>query len=137
MFDEPIPEVDMIKVAKNAEVQRRAILGFAPRIGLVIVDHGDLDRIDNFYLECQKYRDYYRDPHHKLHKPPRFRLHQGKCAIKLDHSVQELTRPIQWVQEKQPVVYPLSRDTAMRLGMPMTPMIRGTFDRKTSIAYKR
>ncbi|XP_017022543.1 uncharacterized protein [Drosophila kikkawai] len=137
MINEPIPEVDMLSVSKNAEVQRRAILGFAPRIGLTTVDYGELDRIDDFYLECQKYRDFYRDPHNKLHKPPRFRLHQGKCAIKLDHSVEELTRPILWTTEKQPVVYPLSGDTSMNLGIPIPPMIRGTYDRSSSIAFKR
>ncbi|KAH8357261.1 hypothetical protein KR200_009149 [Drosophila serrata] len=137
MINETIPEVDMLKVSKNAEVQRRAILGFAPRIGLTIVDYGDLDRIDNFYLESQKYRDYYRDPHNKLHKPLRFSLHQGKCAIKLDTSVEQLTRPIIWTTERQPLVYPLSGDTAMHLGMSIPPMIRGTHAKSSSIAFKR
>ncbi|KAH8335232.1 hypothetical protein KR067_005832 [Drosophila pandora] len=137
MINEPIPEVDMLKVATNADVQRRAILGFAPRIGMVIVDYDDLDRIDNFYLQCQKYRDYYRDPHHKIHKPTRFRQHQGKCAIRLDRTVEELTQPIRWVEERKPVVYPEVRSTSMRLGVPLMPQILGRYDKCTSMAYKR
>ncbi|XP_016967594.1 uncharacterized protein LOC108036120 [Drosophila biarmipes] len=137
MRNEPIPEVDMRTVAQNAEVQRKGILGFAPRVGMVIVDYDDLDRIDNFYLESQKYRDYFRDPHNMLHKPPRFRQHQGKCGIKLDHSVYHLTQPILWVEERQPLVYPLSKDTAMRLGMPITPMIRGRHDKSSSVSFLR
>ncbi|XP_052853828.1 uncharacterized protein LOC128263142 [Drosophila gunungcola] len=135
MINEPIPEVDMRIVAQNAELQRRAILGFAPRIGLSIVDYDDLDRIDNFYLECQKFRDYYRDPHNKLHKPSRFRQHQGKCGIKLDHSVQHLTQPIRWVEEQRPLVYPLSKDSALRLGMPIPPMISGRYDKSSSLSF--
>ncbi|XP_068140708.1 unconventional myosin-Vb [Drosophila tropicalis] len=89
------PEVDMLQVSKSSQVQRRAILGFAPRIGLKVVDYGDLDRIDNFYLESQKYRDYYRDPNNQIKKPQRFTIHQGKCGIKLDHSVELLRQPIE------------------------------------------
>ncbi|XP_016979646.1 uncharacterized protein LOC108044983 [Drosophila rhopaloa] len=135
MINEPIPEVDMRIVARNAEVQRRGILGFAPRIGLSIVDYDDLDRIDSFYLQSQKFRDYYRDPHNRLHKPPRFQRHQGKCGIKLDHSVGHLTQPIRWVEEQRPLVYPLSKDTATRLGMPISPMIRGRHDKSSSLSY--
>jgi len=135
MRKEPIPEVDMRMVAKNAEVHRRGILGFAPRIGLVNVDYDDLDRIDNFYLETQRYRDYYRDPHNILHKPERFRQHQGKCSIKLDTSVQNLTRPIRWVKEKMPVLYPPSRDTAMMLGTPISSRIIGQYNKSTCASF--
>ncbi|XP_017060615.1 uncharacterized protein LOC108100973 [Drosophila ficusphila] len=137
MNKEPIPEVDMWQVAKNAEVQRRAILGFAPRIGLVIVDYDDLDRIDSIYLQCQKLRDYYRDPHNKLHKPTGFQPHRRKCGIKVDQSVQHLTQPIRWVEERRPVVYPFPRDTSMNLGSPIVPMISGRYSKSSSVSYVR
>ncbi|XP_043652353.1 uncharacterized protein LOC122619454 [Drosophila teissieri] len=137
MIKEPIPEVDMRMVAKNAEAHRRGILGFAPRIAMLTVDYDDLDRIDNFYLESQRYRDYYRDPHNTLHKPPRFRRHQGKCGIKLDTSVQHLTRPIRWVKERQPVIYPSLRDTAMMVGIPISSMLIGHYDKASCVSFHR
>ncbi|KQS70347.1 uncharacterized protein LOC26526555 [Drosophila erecta] len=137
MIKEPIPEVDMRMVAKNSEAHRRGIFGFAPRIGMVSVDYDDLDRIDNFYLETQRYRDYYRDPHNTLHKPPRFRQHQGKCGIKLDTSVQHFSRPIRWVKEGQPVLYPYSKDTAMMVGIPISSMITGHYAKSTCVSFLR
>ncbi|XP_026843590.1 uncharacterized protein LOC113565521 [Drosophila persimilis] len=132
-----IPEVDMLSVSKSSEVERRAILGFAPRINLVTVDYGDLEKIDTFYLDSQRYRDYYRDPYDKLPKPERFKYHQGKCGIKLDHSVEQMRRPISWVEERKPVVYPLKYGTPMRLGTSAASMMRGRYDLGSCIRYKR
>ncbi|XP_030380454.1 uncharacterized protein LOC115628472 [Scaptodrosophila lebanonensis] len=129
------PEVDMLTVSKSSVNQRKAILGFAPRIGLSFVDYGDLDRIDSFYLESQKYRDYYRDPYNKLHKPDRFRLHQGKCGIKLDDSVQMLLKPINWVTERQPVVFPTNYTSDMDLDRGVE--LFGCYDKNSCIRFKR
>ncbi|XP_017068585.1 uncharacterized protein LOC108106175 [Drosophila eugracilis] len=135
MKGETVPEVDMRIVAQSAEIHRQGILGFAPRIGLGIVDYSELDRIDNFYMESQKYRDYYRDPHNIMHKPDVFQRHQGKCGIKMDVTVQNLTEPIRWVEERRPVVYPLSKDTSMRIGIPIPPMIRGRYSKSSSTSF--
>ncbi|XP_022224212.1 uncharacterized protein LOC111075321 [Drosophila obscura] len=131
------PEVDMLSVSKNSEKEREAILGFAPKIKLVTVDYAAMGRIDTFYLSCQKYRDYYRDPYDKLHKPETFKYHQGKCAIKPDHSVEQLRRPIQWVQERKPLVYPMTYQSTMRLNTAAASMMGGSYDPSSCNRYKR
>ncbi|ALC39256.1 CG43796 [Drosophila busckii] len=131
------PEVDMLAVSARSRKTRRAILGFAPRIGLSIVDYTETERSDNFYLECQNYRDYYRDPYNKLNKPDRFKLHQGRCGIKLDKSVEELMKPADWVTERQPVVYPIEYRSYMNLGIGFEEIFKGRFDKDSCVRYKR
>ncbi|XP_030561423.1 uncharacterized protein LOC115763120 [Drosophila novamexicana] len=132
-----IPEVDMLTVARSAKIHRRTILGFVPPIGLRIVDYGDVDRIDRFYLECQDYRDYYRDPYDKIHKPLRFRQHLGKCGIKLDNSVEELRQPISWVPKRIPPLIPINYKPHMNLGSDMGEVLKGQHAKQSCIAYKR
>ncbi|XP_034670040.1 uncharacterized protein LOC117902629 [Drosophila subobscura] len=132
-----IPEVDMLSVSKSSEVERRAILGFAPKIKLVTVDYAALDRIDTFYLDCQKHRDFYRDPYDKLHKPAAFKYHQGKCGIKLEHSVEQLRSPIRWVEERKPLVYPMTYNSTMRLNTLAASMMGGRYDPSSCNRYKR
>ncbi|EDV98955.1 uncharacterized protein LOC6566392 [Drosophila grimshawi] len=132
-----IPEVDMLLVTKSARLHRRAVLGFVPRIGLPIVDYADVDRIDAFYLQCQEYRDYYRDPYDRVHKPLKFTQHMGKCGIKLDTTVDELRQPINWVPRRQPLIAPIDYQSYMNLGVPMGEIFRGKYSKQSCIRYKR
>lgn len=135
MRKEPIPEVDMRMVAKNAEVHRRGILGFAPRIGLVNVDYDDLDRIKQLLFGDPEVSGLLpRSAQHSA-QAGAFSATSGKCSIKLDTSVQNLTRPIRWVKEKMPVLYPPSRDTAMMLGTPISSRIIGQYNKSTCASF--
>ncbi|XP_051858112.1 uncharacterized protein LOC132796261 [Drosophila nasuta] len=137
MLLDKIPEVDMVTVAQRSNVERRGVLGFVPRIGLPIVDYAEVDRIDAFYLECQNFRDYYRDPYDRVHKPLMFTKHMGKCGIKMDQSVEELRQPISWVQRKKPLTEPVNYKTHMNLGVDINTMIRGRYGKQSCIRYKR
>lgn len=132
-----IPEVDMIAVAKSCQAQRRAVLGFVPKIGLPIVDYADVERIDTFYLECQKYRDFYRDPYDKVHKPNLFKNHMGQCGIKLDTSVDELRQPTRWISFRQPLIDPINCESGMNLGVDMGHILKGQYSTTTCLRYKR
>ncbi|KAH8418314.1 hypothetical protein KR222_000602 [Zaprionus bogoriensis] len=132
-----IPEADMFSVSKSSQAQRRAVLGFVPQIGLPIVDYEDVARIDAFYLECQKFRDYYRDPYDKVHKPEKFQHHMGRCGVKVDTSVEELRRPIRWVVKRQPVIFPVTYPSQLNLGVDMGEVLKGRYGKTTCIRYKR
>ncbi|ALC46384.1 CG13110 [Drosophila busckii] len=117
-----IPEVDMINASRSLRQQRKAILGFAPNIGLSFVNYRSMELVDNFYLDCQNHRDYFRDPYDKLHRPPIFRYQQGSCGMKPDYNAEALVAPTKWVVERKPVVYPeqysrhLNLDGSIRIG---------------------
>lgn len=132
-----IPEVDMMSVAKSCQVQRRAVLGFVPKIGLPIVDYADVERIDTFYLECQKYRDFYRDPYDKVHKPDLFKNRLGQCGIKLDTSVDALRQPVLCVPRRQPLIDPINYGSDMNLGVDMGQIFKGKYSKNTCFLYKR
>uniref|UniRef100_A0A1A9VEU4 Uncharacterized protein n=1 Tax=Glossina austeni TaxID=7395 RepID=A0A1A9VEU4_GLOAU len=130
------PEVDMLVVARSSQNQRKAIMNFAPRIGLAVVDYARLDEIDRFYIDCQNFRDYYRDPYYQLHLPIAFKKHYGKCGHRpTDKCIQLFMKPTEWVRERQPVVYPieygreLNLDEGIKLG--------GLYDVTSCIKYKR
>ncbi|TDG42600.1 hypothetical protein AWZ03_010985 [Drosophila navojoa] len=134
---EKIPETDMWSVSKSARKHRRVVLGFVPKIGLPIVDYGDVDRIDSFYLECQDYRDYYRDPYDKLHKPIRFVFHQGKCGIRLDTSIEQLRQPMIWVPKRLPPIRPLEYRSYMNLGIDAGEIMKGRHNKASCNLFKR
>ncbi|XP_065370743.1 uncharacterized protein LOC135962775 [Calliphora vicina] len=131
------PEVDMLLVSQSSRNQRKSIMNFAPRIGLAVVDYGRSQEIDNFYLDCQNFRDYYRDPYNKLPRPVVFKRHYGKCGSNRnpDKSSEQLLLPTRWVADRQPVTFPLnysrhmSLDEGIRLG--------GLYDSASCIKYKR
>lgn len=132
-----IPQVDMMAVTKTSQVNRRAVLGFVPRIGLPIVDYADVERIDTFYLECQKYRDYYRDPYDKVHQPDLFKNHMGQCGIRVDNSVRQLRQPIRWATIRQPVICPNNYKSDMKLGGEIGDILRGQYATTSCLRYKR
>lgn len=132
-----VPQVDMWAVTKSSQVLRRAVLGFVPRIGLAIVDYADVDRIDTFYLECQKFRDYYRDPYDKVHQPELFKNHMGKCGIKLDTSGSQLRQPIRWIPIRQPIINPNKYKCDMNLGVDMGEVFKGHYSPVSCLRYKR
>ncbi|XP_022224237.1 uncharacterized protein LOC111075338 [Drosophila obscura] len=131
-----IPEVDMLSVSKNSRVQRRAIVGYVLP-GLKLVDYGAIDRIDRYYLDCQDYRDYYRDPHGKMPKPERFRQYQGKCGVKLDKSFGALMLPPAWHEERKPIVYPVPYGLQMDMHKSYRTLLMGTHNCNTHTAFKR
>ncbi|KAI8124608.1 hypothetical protein CVS40_4911 [Lucilia cuprina] len=132
------PEADMLLVSESSRNQRKSIMNFAPKIGLAIVDYGRLQEIDNFYLDCQNFRDYYRDPYNKLPRPQAFKRHYGKCGggnRYPDKCSEQLMQPPRWVAERQPVIYPLNYrshmvlDEGIRLG--------GLYNSDACTKYKR
>ncbi|KAH8273777.1 hypothetical protein KR044_000265 [Drosophila immigrans] len=127
----------MSAVAPRSCAERRGVLGFVPRIGLPIVDYREVDRIDTFYLECQSYRDYYRDPYDRVHKPLMFSKEMGKCGVKVDRSVEELRQPIRWVQRRKPITDPIDYKTHMNLGININSILGGRYNKDTCIRYKR
>ncbi|XP_023169317.1 uncharacterized protein LOC111598342 [Drosophila hydei] len=100
-----IPFVDMLHVSKSLRVQRKPLLQLVPPSGLSIVNYGSLGEVDQFYLSCQDYRDYYRDPFNKMSCSPMFRQYHGKCGNPPDRNVERLSAPGLWVTERPPVVY--------------------------------
>lgn len=103
----PIPEAQYWDVSKKSQKDRQMIRKFVPEaVDLATISRAEIYRIDTFYLECQKYRDHYRDPYGKVHCPAFFHLHKGKCGIKLDQSVIKMTQAIAATVDRQPIVFP-------------------------------
>ncbi|EDV49319.1 uncharacterized protein LOC6553743 [Drosophila erecta] len=113
----PIPEAQYWDVSKKSQKDRQMIRKFVPEaVDLATISRAEIYRIDTFYLECQKYRDHYRDPYGKVHCPAFFHLHKGKCGIKLDQSVIKMTQAIAGNVDRQPIVFPLIPNKSMFLG---------------------
>lgn len=122
MGSRDIPQANMLTVQKSANAQRRELFKFIPQIGLKCINYREIGEMDYFYLDTQKYRDYYRDAYNMMYKPPRFYGCLGAGGYKKDHALEAITAPIHWVREPQPVVfsveYPrtLNLDGAIRIG---------------------
>lgn len=131
------PEADMVLVSRNSRNQRKNIMNFVPKIGLSVVDYGRLYEIDNFYIDCQNFRDYYRDPYSKLPRPIIFKKHYGKCGGNRckDKSTELLMTPPRWQGERQPVIYPI--DYGRHLTLNEGIRLGGVHDPATCIKYKR
>ncbi|XP_017085117.2 uncharacterized protein LOC108117276 [Drosophila eugracilis] len=113
----PIPEAQYWDVSKKSQRDRQMIRKFIPdSVDLATVSPSEIYKIDTFYLECQKYRDHYRDPYGKVHCPPFFQTHKGKCGIKLDQNLIRLTQAISATVDRQPIVFPLIPSKSMFLG---------------------
>lgn len=122
MGSRDIPQADMFKVQKGANAQRRELSKFIPQIGLNCINYREIGEMDYFYMDTQKYRDFYRDAYNMMHKPLRFHGCLGSGGYSKDHAFEAITAPLQWVLEPQPVVfsveYPrtLNLDGAIRIG---------------------
>lgn len=127
----------MLLVSQSSRNQRKSILSFVPKIGLSIVDYGRLDEIDNFYIDCQNVRDYYRDSYNKLPRPQVFKKHYGKCVGNRfkDNRSSQMLQPVIWQGEKQPVIYPVNygRNLVYNEGI----QLGGRYDPASCIKYKR
>lgn len=130
------PEVDMLLVSQSSRNQRKTIMNFVPRIGLAIVDYGRLQEIDNFYLDCQNFRDYYRDPYNKLPRPLAFKKHYGKYGkhYSAHQTIEQLMLPTQWITERQPPLYPLNNSRHMSLNKGIH--LGGVYNAAPCIKYK-
>ncbi|XP_017150920.1 uncharacterized protein LOC108161209 [Drosophila miranda] len=131
-----IPQVDTLAVSKNSRVQRNLILGYVIP-GLNGVDYGDVSRIDGFYLDCQKYRDYYRDPYGKMPNPERFRQYQGKCGIRLDNSLVDMLLPPRSNVDRLPIVYPVDYGHPMDSSKSYRTLLMGNYNPITHSGFKR
>lgn len=130
------PDVDMLLVSRSSRNQRQSIRGFAPRIGLSVVDYGRVEEIDTFYMDCQNFRDYYRDPYNKLPRPTVFKKHYGKCGLRSRDKCSELLMlPVQWRCETQPVMYAV--DYGRHLHLDEGIQLSGLHDKTSCIKYKR
>lgn len=131
-----VPEVDMLVVARSSQHQRKSIRGFAPRIGLSVVDYKRLDDIDDFYVESQNFRDYYRDPYNKLNRPVVYMKHYGTCGRHyIDKCSQLLMQPIIWVKESKPIICPVKYSRGLNLDDGI--QLAGRYDTTPCIKYKR
>ncbi|XP_017037945.1 uncharacterized protein [Drosophila kikkawai] len=108
-----VPEVDMVMVSKNSQNERNEMLKFVPQIGLNNINYGDMYRLDSFYLDCQNYRDHYRDPYNKLLRPKRFSTQSVRCGIKLDPQLELLKKRTPSHVDPIPVVYPVEYSRRM------------------------
>lgn len=137
MSTREIPQADMLRVQKSANVQRREILKFTPDIGLQCINPAELNNLDYFYLDTQKYRDYYRDAYNHMHRPARFSGCIGSGGSKKDHALIALTAPIFMVRERQPVVYSINERAAGSMDGSGTINIGAHFAGQSSVNYKR
>ncbi|XP_043661724.1 uncharacterized protein LOC122625689 isoform X2 [Drosophila teissieri] len=101
-----IPEVDMWNVSKSSRIHRLSIFN-CDKPGLKVLDYSAVRGVDRFYLECQDYRDYFKDPYNRVHKPKRFTTYAGRCDAKLDTEVEFLSMPTSWRTDRQPIIYPI------------------------------
>lgn len=130
-----IPQADMLKVQKGANAQRRELFKFTPDIGLKCINSRELIDLDYFYLDTQKYRDYYRDAYNHMHKPERFSGCIGSGGYKKDNVLIALTAPIYRVREPQPVVYSIHERPPMDGSGSIN--IVAHYAGKSSVNYKR
>lgn len=131
-----IPEVDMWNVSKCSRLQRQFILKAMPP-GLATVDYAEIYQQDMFYLDCQEYRDYSRDPYNKVHVPARFKVYMGKCAAKEDTECQRLLESSQWRVDRQPIVFPIEYPHDMALGRKDCEFIKGRNSKYSNLSFKR
>lgn len=129
------PQGDMLQVSKNSRFQRKQILKFVPPIGLTCINYRDLGEVDYLYLDCQNYRDYYRDSVNKLHPPKIFCQYHGKCGVRVDRELITLAEPVRWVREHQPVVYPA--EYSRRMNLDGIIRIGAHFQSSSSVNFKR
>lgn len=135
MGSRAIPQVDMLGVSKSLRIQRKPILKFVPPIGLSCVNYRVMEELDYFYLACQQYRDYYRDPFNKMQRPSLFAQYHENCGIKPDRNYEALIGPGYWVKERQPVVYP--EKCSQRMYLDGSIRIDAHFSRNSSTVFKR
>ncbi|XP_017055847.1 uncharacterized protein LOC108097834 [Drosophila ficusphila] len=131
-----IPEVDMWTVSKSVRVHRLSIFN-CDKPGLKVLDYASVKGIDSFYLDCQNYRDYFKDPYNRVHKPARFRTYGGRCGVKLDNANQCLDMPPVWGIDRQPIVYPTEYHSDMALGRRDCDHIKAFCSPAESLSFKR
>ncbi|KAH8314275.1 hypothetical protein KR074_010284 [Drosophila pseudoananassae] len=113
----PIPEAQYWDVTKSAQKEREIVRDFVPKgVPLNIVNYVEVFDSDTFFLECQKYRDYYRDPYSKVQRPKSFELYKGKCGIKLDRTLAVMLQSVAANEDSLPVIYPLIVNRSMNIG---------------------
>lgn len=130
-----VPLVDMSIVSKSSKIQRQYIRNFIPKIGLSTVNYKALNNIENFYTDCQNFRDYYRDPKSRMMKPPIFKFYYGDCRVMPSTLADELKQPPYRVREKMPIFYPIERFGDQN--MFGVPSFRGTYDLQICAKFKR
>ncbi|KAH8278486.1 hypothetical protein KR018_003938 [Drosophila ironensis] len=113
----PIPEAQYWDVTKKSEKERAIVRKFLPEaVPLKICRPSEIYEIDTFFLESQKFRDYYRDPYGRVHLPKMFSHHRGTCGIKLDHTLALMMESVKANVDSLPLIYPLLPDNTMGLG---------------------
>lgn len=131
-----IPEVDMWNVSKSSRIHRLSIFN-CDKPGLKVLDYAAVRGVDRFYLECQDYRDYFKDPYNRVHKPIRFTSYAGKCDVKLDTDVEVLSEPTLWRIDRQPIVYPIDYHSDMALDRRDCDHIKAFCSPAESLSFKR
>ena len=125
-----MPKVNMLAISKNSQRTRKMIKGFAPDIGLTIVDYGRNFELDAYYLLCQGQRDFYRDPSNKIRINPFFL--NSPCGP-FDHASASFLMPTRYHRDDQPVVYPYTYKKDF-----LTPFCMiGTYDEGSDVHFKR
>ncbi|XP_017103191.1 uncharacterized protein [Drosophila bipectinata] len=130
-----VPEVDMMTVSKNSMVEREFLLKFVPRIGLTNVSYGGLYKVDKWYLDSQQYRDMTRDPYNKMLPPKSFTRYRGKCGIKIDRNLIEMSRPPPAHVDQIPLVYPQEYGHPMHLSGGFR--LQGRFARQGATTFRK
>ncbi|KAH8293293.1 hypothetical protein KR018_010602 [Drosophila ironensis] len=131
-----IPDVDMWNVNKSCRLERHVFLRANPTRS-TIIDYSSLWKCDMFYLDCQEYRDYFRDPHNRMHKPARFREYVGDCLEKEDLDDKRLREPPRSLVERQPVVFAIEYPKDMALGRKDIEFMKARTSKNSSMAFNR
>lgn len=132
----PIPEAQYWDITKSAQKEREVVRDVVPKgVSLNIVNYADVFDTDTFFLECQKYRDFYRDPYAMVHRPKSFELYKGQCGIKMDHTLAVMMKSVDTNEDSLPLIYPLIVDRSMRIGKGFD--MEAQHSKKSSSIYKR
>lgn len=92
--------------SKNVDKIRNLSGLLPPSTRLNIIDYGKMAEQDNFYLACQKHRDYYRDKSGLLHPVAAFEPATKKYADPPSPTSVYLKQPVRYHTEMRPCNYP-------------------------------
>lgn len=88
----------------DVDQHRVKIYGFTPNDSVAGRHH--LNRIDRFYIKCQKHRDFYKDMSGRLQ--PQYFTRNKQFATRPDPTSIYLKIPTSPYEEHKPVAYPLT-----------------------------
>lgn len=129
-------------MSREAKNFRNDLSKFLPsKIGVTTMDVKRCWDIDRFYLNCQDYRDWYKNVSKKLYRPDEFEVPAKKFATRPDPTSIYEKQPVQYHQQFQPITYPHTFDRRGRSSFlesnPKYYDLTGHLDAKPCLRFKR